>query len=268
MRKRTAAVASGLFVALVAVLHAQDAQTPSFRAGVEALPIDVVVLDDRGQPVRDLIAADFTIRIDGRARRVISTQWVAAAATTRGVTVPAVPEGYVSNETAAGGRLMALVIDQPNIHFGDIRPLRDAMNAFVDRLAPSDRLAVIGLGQPTVTTPFLGDKNQIKEAIGRIPGQKPSSATTQHDVSASAAMAVADGDDSTLEQLAARDCGNPRTKQYTICREEIRGDAVTIAEQTRQAGNLTMLGLRELLTSMKAIEGPKTLLYVSQGFFV
>jgi len=270
MRIRTAAVASSLFVALVAVLHAQDAQTPSFRTGVEALPIDVVVLDDRGQPVRDLIAADFTVRIDGRARRVISTQWVAAAATTNGVSVPAVPEGYVSNETAAGARLLALVIDQPNIHFVDIRPLRDAMNAFVDRLAPSDRLAVIGLGQPSVATPFLGDKTQIKEAIGRIPGQKPSSgATTQHDVSMSAAMAIADGDDSTLEQLAARDCGSPRQlKQYMICKEEIRGDAVTVAEQTRQAGNLTMLGLRELLTSMKGIDGPKTLLYVSQGFFV
>src|SRR5215831_14131233 len=268
MRKRTAAVASGLFVALVAVLHAQDAQTPSFRAGVEALPIDVVVLDDRGQPVRDLIAADFTIRIDGRARRVISTQWVAAAATTR-PSAPALPEGFVSNETAAGGRLLALVIDQPNIPFGDVRPLRDAMNGFVDRLAPSDRLAVIGLGQPSVTTPFLGDKNQIKDAIGRIPGQKPSSAAiSQHDVSVSAAMAIADGDDSTLEQLAARDCGSPRLKQYSICREEIRADAVTVAEQTRQAGSLTMIGLRELLTSMKAIDGPKTLLYVSQGFFV
>ena len=65
-------VASGVLIALVSVLHAQEAQTPNFRAGVEALPIDVVVLDDRGQPIRDLIAADFTIRVDGRQRRVIT----------------------------------------------------------------------------------------------------------------------------------------------------------------------------------------------------
>src|SRR5215471_21226013 len=270
MRIRSAVVASGVLVALVAVLRAQDAQSPSFRAGVEAVPIDVVVLDDKGQPIRDLIAADFAIRIDGRQRRVISTQWISAGVVgTKPTTASFVPEGFVSNESTAGGRLMALVIDQPNIAFGDVRPLRDAMNGFVDRLAPSDRLAVIGLGQPSVTTPFLGDKNQIKEAIGRIPGQKPSSsAISQHDVSVSAAMAIADGDDSTLEQLAARDCGSPRLKQYSICREEIRADAVTVAEQTRQAGSLTMIGLRELLTSMKAIDGPKTLLYVSQGFFV
>jgi len=195
---------------------------------------------------------------------------VAAAATTRAASGPALPEGFVSNETAAGGRLMALVIDQPNIPFGDIRPLRNAMNAFVDRLAPSDRLAVIGLGQPSVTTPFLGDKNQIKEAIGRIPGQKPSTgSTTQHDVSASVAMSIADGDDTALELLAGRDCGSPRqARQYAVCKEEIRSDAVSLAEQIRQAGNLTVTGLRELLTSMKAIDGPKTLLYVSQGFFI
>src|SRR6476661_5523955 len=123
MRIRSLAIALGVLIALASVLHAQDAQTPSFRAGVEALPIDVVVLDDRGQPVRDLIAADFTVRIDGRPRRVISTQWVAATAATRSAPAPVVPEGYVSNESASGGRLMALVIDQPNIPFGEIRPL-------------------------------------------------------------------------------------------------------------------------------------------------
>jgi len=161
MRIRSAAVASGVLIALASVLHAQDAQTPSFRAGVEALPIDVVVLDDRGQPIRDLIAADFAIRVDGRQRRVISTQWVSSTVATPAASAAFVPEGYVSNESSTGGRLMALVIDQPNIPFGDIRPIRDAMNAFVDRLTPSDRLAVIGLGQPSVTTPFLGDKVQI-----------------------------------------------------------------------------------------------------------
>jgi VWFA-related protein len=267
MRKRTAAVASGLFVALAAVLHAQDAQTPSFRGGVEALPIDVVVLDDRGQPIRDLIAADFTIRIDGRTRRVISTQWVAAAAT-KGASAPTVPDGFVSNETAAGGRLMALVVDQPNIPFGDIRPLRDAMNAFVDRLAPSDRLAVIGLGQPSVTTPFLSDKNQLKEAIGRIPGQKLATGTVSgHDLTMATAVAIADGDDAALQLVSARDCpGTPR--QRAACIEDIRSEAAVMADQIRQAGNATLLNLRELLTSLKAIDGPKTILYVSQGFFV
>ena len=122
-----------------------------------------------------------------------------------------------------------------------------------------------------MTTPFLGDKNQIKEAIARIPGQKASMAvTTQHDVAISQALAIADGDESAIEIVAARDCPSAQRqfKQYTICKEEIRGDAVVLAEQTRQAGNLTLGGLRDLLTSLKTVDGPKTLIYVSQGFFV
>ncbi len=270
MRIRFAAVAVGSLMVLItiAVARAQD-QPPSFRAGVEALPVDVVVVDGRGQPIRDLIPADFTVRIDGRPRRIISTQWIAS---TRAVTspTPVVPEGFVSNESSYGGRLMLLVIDQPNIPFGDVRPLRDAMDAFVDRIAPSDRLAVIGFGQPSITTPFLADKTQIKEAIGRIPGQKAApGSTSQHDVNVSAALAIADGDGSTLDLIAARDCPSSRqTRAFAACREEVRNDATAIAEQTRQAGTLTFTSLRELLTSLKAIDGPKTLIYVSQGFFV
>jgi VWFA-related protein len=270
MRIRSAAVVFGLITALGTVLHAQDAQPPAFRAGVEALPIDVVVVDDRGQPIRDLIAADFTIRIDGRQRRIISTQWVSAAVVGKTTSAaPSVPEGFVSNESSTGGRLMALVIDQPNIPFGDIRPLRDAMNAFVDRLSLSDRLAVIGLGQPSVTTPFLADKAQLKDAIAKIPGQKLSPGTSQHDISVTTAFAIADGDENQIDVLAGRDCPGPRqAKPYLICREEIRGDAISLADQTRQTGMMTLTNLRELLTSLKAIDGPKTVIYVSQGFFL
>ena len=63
--------------------RAQDSpQTaPSFRSGVEALPVDVTVVNDRGEPIRDLIVSDFTVRIDGRPRKVVSAQWIAAAGT-------------------------------------------------------------------------------------------------------------------------------------------------------------------------------------------
>src|SRR5204862_124963 len=83
-------------------LHAQDAQTPSFRAGVEALPVDVTVVDDKGQPIRDLLAADFTVRVDGRARRVVSAQWIAAGTGAPAAAAARVPEGFVSNESSAG----------------------------------------------------------------------------------------------------------------------------------------------------------------------
>jgi VWFA-related protein len=268
MHIRSAAVLSGAVVALVGALHAQDAQTPVFRSGVEALPLDVAVVDDRGQPIRDLLAADFTVRIDGRPRRVVSAQWLAAGNTARAGAAPVVPEGFVSNESSSGGRLIVLVIDQPNIPFGDMRPIRDTINGFVDRLSASDRVAVVGLGQPFSSTPFVNDKMQLKQAIERIPGQRqqPGGVST-HEMPATAAMAIDRGDEAVLEQVAARDCPGQTEKQRAPCKQEIRAEALQIASEARQAGDLTLNGLRDLLTSLKAIEGPKTMVYVSQGFF-
>src|SRR5436853_116694 len=159
-----ALVLLAVLVSVPGAARAQVAQTPSFRAGVEALPVDVTVVDAKGQPIRDLIAADFTVRVDGRARRAPSAQWSAA---------------------------------------------------------PS------------------GD----------------------------AAVAIDRGDEATLMQVAARDCPGRTQRERQPCIDEIRAEAQSIASETRQSGDFTLNSLREVLTSIKAVEGPKTVLFVSQGFF-
>src|SRR5262245_32513621 len=104
--------------------RAQDTPqtTPSFRSGVDTLPIDVTVINDRGQPIRDLPVSDFAVRIDGRSRKIVSAQWIAAAGAGDSRAAAPASDGYVSNESAASGRLIALVIDQPNIPFGEMQP--------------------------------------------------------------------------------------------------------------------------------------------------
>ena len=51
-------------------------QPPCFQSSVEVTPVDVTVVDNRGQPIRDLSPADFSVRIDGSPRRVVSAEWV------------------------------------------------------------------------------------------------------------------------------------------------------------------------------------------------
>src|SRR5204863_5486323 len=132
---------------------------------------------------------DFTVRIDGRPRRVASAQWVASAGASAAAPKTSLPDGYVSNESSAGGRMIVLVVDQPNIPFGQMRPIRDAVYNFIDRLSGSDRLAVVGLGQPSVSTPFIADKRQLKQAVDRIPGQRLQQGGGQtHDLGVTAAL--------------------------------------------------------------------------------
>src|SRR5262245_41316691 len=57
---------------LPAVHGAQSPQTPVFRSGASVVPLTVTVLDQKGLPVTDLTAADFTVHENGRERSIIN----------------------------------------------------------------------------------------------------------------------------------------------------------------------------------------------------
>ena len=241
---------------------------PAFRSGVEALPIDVTVVNGRGEPVRDLIASDFAVRLDGKPRRVLSAQWIASATDAKRPAAALLPDGYVSNEQAAGGRLIVLVIDQPNIPFGEMRPLRDAIEAFIDRLSAADRVAIVGFGTGAKSTSFISDRDELKQALARLPGQqiRIGVGNGSHDLGFVAALAIDRNDEAMLSQVVSRDCqGNARAIQ--ICRQEIQSEAQQVAAEARQNADITIRSLRDVLTNLKAVDAPKTLMFVSQGFF-
>ena len=118
------------------VVARQQPPNPSFQTSVEVTSLDVTVVDDRGKPIASLAPADFVVRVDGNARRVVTAEWVplSAPASTTPATPP--PDGYSTNESATGGRLIVMAVDQPNIRFGGAMAINKAANAFVDRLAP------------------------------------------------------------------------------------------------------------------------------------
>jgi hypothetical protein len=45
-----------------------QADQPTFRTGVDVITVDVGAVDSRGQPVTDLHAPEFTVKIDGQPR--------------------------------------------------------------------------------------------------------------------------------------------------------------------------------------------------------
>ena len=57
-----------LAVALVVVSLAGHAQEPVFRAGVDLVTVDAIVVDKDGRPVTGLTADDFILTVDGKPR--------------------------------------------------------------------------------------------------------------------------------------------------------------------------------------------------------
>src|SRR5262245_61706678 len=110
---------TGLALAATAVLSAQDKPAPAqvappqtFKSSVDLVPVDVNVVDRDGRPIADLTAQDFSLKVDGKPRRIASAQFVAVS---RNVEREPVNPDYSANPKTAGARLVMLVVDQGNI---------------------------------------------------------------------------------------------------------------------------------------------------------
>ena len=244
----------------------QPPQRPSFRSSVEVTSLDVTVVDDKGKPLTSLTPADFVVKIDGNARRVVTAEWVPLIAEA-GAAAPAAPDGYSTNESATGGRLIVIAVDQPNIRFGGAMAITRAANAFIDRLTPSDRVAVAGIGLGAPATAFTADRARVKQAISRMVGQKlPTSMISQHAIALVEALAIGRGDSNALEAVLSRECGGMRPQDAEVCRIEVENDAREKAQNANQEGDETVQALTALFAGLRAIDAPKTLIFISEGF--
>jgi VWFA-related protein len=245
-------------------------QPPRFQSSVEVTSMDVTVVDERGQPITTLTPADFNVRIDGNPRRVVSAEWVSLVAAPAAPSSPPPPEGFTSNENVTGGRLIVIAVDEPNIRFGGALGIARAANAFVDRLSPSDRIAVASFGTGAPATAFTNDRARVKQAIARMAGQKEAgrSGPALHNIALTEAMAIENGDRIAIETVQNRECiiAGLSPVQIELCRSEVIAEALTLARDSGREADQTIQGLRDLLLGLRVIDAPKTLILISEGF--
>jgi VWFA-related protein len=177
--KKAVSVFSGwlaVFVCVSAQQPAPTAQLPTFRTGVDAIQLDVSVLDKDRKPVRGLTAADFTVLEDGRPREI-----VAFSAVELPLLPDAAPAGVetvapdVTRNDPPAGRIVVILLDPflqrvmvpGRVTIADppgIAALRATAGSVVDGLGPGD-LAAVGHTMYGVPQNFTMDKNRLKRAI-------------------------------------------------------------------------------------------------------
>src|SRR5262245_51794158 len=87
---------------------------PVFRAGVDLVTVDVVVLNKEGQLVTDLKANDFTIAAGKKPRRIVSAEYVPIKVerpTSEGNVIVDLPPAATSNAKSVTGRTFIFAID-------------------------------------------------------------------------------------------------------------------------------------------------------------
>ena len=139
-----------------------------FRAGVDLVTVDAIVVDNDGRPVTGLTADDFILSVDGKPRTIDAFELVAVRATD--VAADWRLPDVSSNDVAEPGRLILLVIDRNNMSLGDGRASLDGLKSLVENLSPRDRLGLVTLpgGGPMIQP--TSDHGAVLEALGRVRG--------------------------------------------------------------------------------------------------
>lgn len=164
-------VAACTVVASGIALYAQPAR-PQFRAGVELLQLDVVVLDARRQPVTGLTAADFTVLDNGVETpiRAFTPIDLAASSPTDAASVFAAGRDVVTNASGSDeGRLVVILMDRTIPIEQPTLTARKIALAAVDALGPHDLAAVVSTSNSAVQTRAVqnltADRARLRAAI-------------------------------------------------------------------------------------------------------
>lgn len=128
-----------------AMRSAQQRPQATFRATIDAVRVDTLVMDGR-TPVRGLTADDFELRDNGVLQRIDAVQF-----------------GEVPLSVTLVLDVSGSVDGQPLDH------LKDAANAAVRALAPDDRAALLAFAQRLyLDASFTTDRNRLRLAIERV----------------------------------------------------------------------------------------------------
>ena len=254
---------------------AQEPERPVFRAGVDLIEVDVSVVDNDGQPVTDLRAAEFTVTVDGKAREVVSAEFVSMGAIdvrTRGpADEPYESElAFSSNVTNRPGRLILIAFDLESVSFGRGRNATRAASRFLDWLDPADKVAFITVPPVGSHVDFTTDHALIRRTLDRIVGQgtRP---TSRMNIGIAEALAIVRHNDSFLEANTIRRlCSQyqPGTIDWDLCDREARSEAVVIESEIRRRAVNSINTLRAILGSLAEIDGLKTVVWISGGLIV
>jgi VWFA-related protein len=170
------AIAAALLVAVVA---AQQAQTPSvtFQVEVNFVDIDAVVTDERGNFVPGLSKEDFELFEDGKPQEISTFSLVdipmPAAGARSTAAVPAVSD-VKSNAQPISGRLYVIVLDDLNVSPLRSKVVVNAARQFVERnFAANDIAAVVYTsGRTDAGQEFTSERALLLAAIDRFQGRK------------------------------------------------------------------------------------------------
>jgi VWFA-related protein len=246
------------------------AQGPTFRTGVDLVSVDVAVVDRNGRPVEDLRAPEFTVKIDGETRRVVSAELIKVDVAAAKKQVADKSETFFSSNLAPiNGRTILIAVDQINIRPGSLQAVMTAAVKFLDQLSPLDQVGFMAFPEPGPKVNFTNDKGKLKLAMQSLIGQPDLIRASNYNIGVSEAFALNDKRDQiVLAEVVGRECRGLNAEQRSQCERDIMNEASQIALRVRQNGDQSRIAIRDILTRLTTMDGHKSLILISEGLAI
>jgi VWFA-related protein len=159
--------------------QAQDPQQrpPVFRAGVNAVRVDVIVTDKSGNPVNDLTAADFEVQEDGKPQDVDLFKLVNSDGNVGPGAEPARPIRSDSDQELEAARddvrLFVIFLDDYHVRRINAMRMREVLAQFIKtQLGPLDMVAVMYPLMSVQQVTFTRDLDAAAASVRAFEGRK------------------------------------------------------------------------------------------------
>jgi VWFA-related protein len=139
-------------------------QTYQERVNVSRILVDARVVDDAGKPVRGLVAADFEVKINGKAATVDALEWVPSETDAR----PLSASGTLPDTPLRSGRAIVFLYEKkPDLsEIGGLMRVQRDLAAFENIVAPGDRAAVVSFDTHLhLWVDFTNDVTRIRRVL-------------------------------------------------------------------------------------------------------
>ncbi len=266
---------------LLLALLAQQTERPVFRSGVSVVRLDVRIVDEAGRSIPDIRQDEVRIVEGDTERPVVLFQRVAGSG---GSYVEAaertIAADVSTNQGAPQGQLFVLVFDQDHIRAGGEQPVRAAAEQFLrDHVRRQDRVAIYGLPGPGPAQPFTANLSGARQQLATVRGGLVRQANGPvAAMELSEAYEILRGNELVLSRFttvradnASPVAGSDLTGRFAedpaVFRRLLRENAQSIVTLADAESRRFLQDFADLLRSFRGIDGRKTVVLFSEGFY-
>jgi VWFA-related protein len=152
-------------------------QQPTFRTGVNAVRVDVIVTTRNGEPVEDLTRDEFEVSEDGKPQTVESLKLIRVQTRQEpGGEAPRAIRSFDDEATELARddvRIIVIFLDDYHVSRASAFRLRDWLRHFIDdQIQPYDLVALMYPLTPSSGLTFTRDKYALSSVVGKFEGRR------------------------------------------------------------------------------------------------